>query len=83
MKRSQRSKLRVMIRTPGGKNVYRFKERRTGHPTCGECECKLNRARLNRIQIKKLSKVQKRPSRPYPELCPKCMRAKIKGDMLI
>jgi len=83
MKRSQRSQLRVMVRTPGGSTVYRFKERRTGHPTCGVCGCKLNRARLNRIQISKLSKVQKRPSRPYPELCTRCMRSKIKGEMLI
>ncbi|MDD5417118.1 MAG: 50S ribosomal protein L34e [Candidatus Aenigmarchaeota archaeon] len=79
MKRSERTRLRVKIRTPGGRNVYRFKQRRVGHATCGKCGCKLNRARLTKIQVKKLTKVQKRPSRPYPELCSKCMRLKIKG----
>jgi len=81
MKRSQRSKLKTKITTPGGNNKWVFKERRTGHPTCGACGCKLNRGRYSKVQIKKLSKVQRRPSRPYPELCTKCMRIKIKGTL--
>ena len=33
------------------------------------------------IDFKKLSKTQRRPERPYPELCSKCMREKIKSKV--
>jgi len=64
----------VQRKTPGGKNVTHFKKEKPGHALCSKCGVKLNRARLNPIKIKKSSKVQRRPERPFPNLCSKCMR---------
>ena len=74
----QRSK-RVKKKTPSGVTKWVVKKKRPSHAKCGICGEKLNRARLTRVQIKKLTKTQRRPSRPYPELCSKCMRLKIKS----
>jgi len=73
-----RSSLRTKKKTPGGVTKWVVKKRRPSHAKCGICKEKLNRGRLNPTQVKKLTKTQKRPSRPYPELCSRCMRAKIK-----
>ncbi len=78
MRASFKVSRRKTVRTPGGKLKWVMRERKPGHATCGTCGAKLNRARLTRDRVKKLSKVQKRPSRPFPELCSRCMRLKIK-----
>jgi large subunit ribosomal protein L34e len=33
------------------------------------------------MEVRKLSKTGRRPERPYPELCSKCMREKIKDKL--
>jgi large subunit ribosomal protein L34e len=42
------------------------------------CGAKLNRAKLNPTELKKLPKAQRRPERPLPHLCPGCMREEMK-----
>ena len=79
MRRAMRSSLRTKKKTPSGITKCVVKSKRVSHAKCGKCGEKLNRARLNKSQISKLTKSKKRPSRPYPELCSKCMRQKIKG----
>ncbi|MBU3905346.1 MAG: 50S ribosomal protein L34e [Nanoarchaeota archaeon] len=79
MRRADRGKLRTKKKTPSGITKWVMKKRRVSHAKCGICKNKLNRARLDKAQVSKLSKTQRRPSRPYPELCSKCMRAKLKG----
>lgn len=81
MRKAQRSSKRTKVRTPSGVLKWVIKVKRVSHAKCGICKNKLNRARLNKGQIKKLTKTQKRPTRPYPELCSKCMRAKIKSTV--
>lgn len=73
-----RTKLRKQIRTPGGITKWVIKKKRVSHAIC-KCGAKLNRARLDPNKLKKLTKTQRRPTRPFPELCSKCMRAKIKS----
>lgn len=78
MRRAMRTRLRKTVRTPGGITKWVVMKRRSSHAKC-KCGAKLNRARLNPAQVGKLTKTEKRPTRPYPELCSKCMRAKIKS----
>ena len=73
-----RSKKRVKVKTPGGKAALHFKKKRPAPARCARCGRKLNRAKLNSTEIRKVTKVQRRPERPYPELCPSCMREVIK-----
>lgn len=73
-----RTRKRTKKKTPGKITKWVIKKKRHSHARC-VCGAKLNRARLTPIQRKKLTKTKKRPSRPYPELCSKCMRDKIKS----
>jgi len=73
-----RSLRKVYVRTPGGRNVihYRFKKPRLAK--CGSCGATLKGIPNKRPnEMKNLSKSKKRPSRPHPNLCSKCMRKKI------
>ena len=76
-----RSKKRYNIKTPGGKNVRHFKKKRPSFATCKKCGAKLNRAKLNFRQLKRLPKTKKRPERPFPELCSRCMREHFKNKV--
>ena len=78
MRRGLRTKKRVKVRTPGGKLVWKFKKRKPSHTKCGKCGKKLNRLRLSPDQFKKLCRTERRPERPFPELCPRCMREELK-----
>jgi large subunit ribosomal protein L34e len=69
---------RVHVKTPGGRNVIHYEKRKNSAGTCGICGKPLNRARMLPSTKKKLSKTAKRPERPYPHLCPSCMREEIK-----
>ena len=66
-----RSTKRYKVKTPGGKTVIHLKKRKPSYAICKKCGAKLNRPKLN---VKKLPKTKKRPERPFPELCSKCMR---------
>lgn len=69
-----RSTKRYKVKTPGGRNVIHFKKRKTSYIVCKKCGAKLNRSKLNLKEIRKLSKTKKRPERPFPNLCSKCIR---------
>ena len=76
MRRAQRTRSmkKTRIRTPGGKTVVRIKKKRPSYHKCGKCGSKLNRKRLRIKEIKNIPKTKRRPERPLPELCPRCMR---------
>lgn len=78
MKRSNQRKIQRMVKTPGNRSKIQFRKKRPAYHTCGSCGKKMTRARLCVSKFRKLSKTQRRPERPYPELCSKCMRLKIK-----
>ena len=71
-----RSLRRVYVKTPGGKTIIHYRRRKPGKPQCAECGDVLKGvARGITAEIKKLSKTEKRPERPYGgNLCSKCSR---------
>jgi len=78
-KKKSKSKRQVQRRTPGGKTVTFFKERKHSKSICGVCKNQLHGIpTTTKHQLKKLSKTQRRPERPYGGiLCSACMRKKI------
>ena len=67
---------RVKTRIPSGKSIIHYKRRKPAKHRCGMCGNVLQ-AVPNQIpsKIKKLSKSQRRPQRPFGGvLCSKCMR---------
>jgi len=84
MRRQLRSRVawkRRRIVTPGGKNVVKFKKSRPAYHVCPRCGAKLTTPRLTPVLIRKLTKVQRRPERRFPELCSYCSRLAIKEMM--
>lgn len=81
MKRALRSRKikKIVKRTPGNRLTLHLRKAKPDYPHCGSCGKKIVRAKLRPSEIRKLPKVQRRPERPFPELCAKCMREKIKS----
>ena len=77
-----RSLRRVNRRTPGNRTVTHFEKKRPSKPVCGNCGKPLNSIPRQDI-VRKLPKSSRRSERPYPELCPKCSRAKIKEKLKV
>ena len=76
-----RSTKRLKVKTSGGKVSIHFKRRKPSYATCKKCGAKLNRAKLNVGYVKRMSKTEKRPERPFPELCSRCMREHFKDKV--
>ena len=79
--RVSKSIKRYKIKTPSSKNVTHFKKRRPSYIKCKQCGAKLNRPKLSVKKLKRLPKTKKRPERPFPELCSKCMRQHFKDKV--
>jgi len=62
---------RLIRKTPSGKIVTIYKPKKTGRHICGRCGGILN-IPYDQRKVRKLSKSEKIPSRPYPMLCSKC-----------
>jgi len=77
----KRTKKKIKKKTPGGKNVIHFRKKRSSHALCSNCGAKLNRPRLKILEIRKLPKTKKRPERPTPNFCPKCMKEYFKNKV--
>ena len=76
-----RSTKRRKVRVSGGKTFIHFKNEKPGHATCKSCGAKLSRPRINIKEVKKMSKTEKQPERPFPELCSRCMREYFKNKV--
>jgi large subunit ribosomal protein L34e len=77
-KEKSRSKRKVYTRVPSGKVKKVLKIRKSSAPKCGKCGKNLQGIpRLIPSKFKNLAKTKKRASRPYSDLCSKCMRKKI------
>ncbi len=74
-----RSLVRIKKKTPSGKIVIHYRKRKPAKPKCAICKKPLLGVPKDLpYKIKKLSKTQKRPERPYGGyLCSSCMRKKI------
>ncbi|KZX11222.1 50S ribosomal protein L34e [Methanobrevibacter curvatus] len=77
-----RSYRRTFKRTPGGKTVLRYKKKKPSKHVCAECGQLLHGVPRGRpYEIKKLSKSQKKPNRPFGGyLCSKCARKLFKAE---
>ncbi len=71
-----RSLRRVYVRTTKGKSVIHYERRKPGKPQCSDCGDYLKGVASGiTFKVKKLSKTQRRPERPYGGvLCGSCMR---------
>lgn len=79
-KLKSRTKRRVYIKTPGGKNKILYKKRNMGKIKCGNCGGELHGIpRMIRSKFRSIPKSKKRVERLYGgNLCSRCMRKKIK-----
>ena len=70
---------RIKVTTPSGRRTVHFERKRNGAPTCADCGSLLKGvARGTPHQVKKTSKSERRPERPYGGvLCSACTREKI------
>ena len=80
MKPSLRFSKRRQRKSPSGKSIVKFKEKKPAHAKCGVCGGKLNAVpNKTKSQMRKLSKTQKRPERVFGGvLCHACTRRIIK-----
>ena len=71
---------RVFTRTPSGKSVIRYKQRKPSAAHCGRCGAQLQgMPRVIPSKVAKLFKTQKRPERPFGGvLCSRCLRDTMK-----
>ncbi|OGI15352.1 50S ribosomal protein L34e [Candidatus Micrarchaeota archaeon RBG_16_49_10] len=78
MRRSLRSNSirKMKTKIPGNRVVVHFSRKKPSIAKCGSCGKPLNGVpRLRPSRLKKLSKTEKRPERPYGgSLCPECSR---------
>ena len=80
-----RSLRRVKVKTPGGRVITHYRERKPEKSKCGVCKGGLSGVpREIPSKIGKLSKSQRRPSRyAGGNLCSKCSRQNIKSNVII
>ncbi|MCS7140475.1 MAG: 60S ribosomal protein L34 [Candidatus Nezhaarchaeota archaeon] len=71
-----RGKPHKLVRTPGGRLVWRPIEYERSKAKCAWCHGELHGTpALPKVKMRKLSKSSKRPERPYGGyLCSKCLR---------
>ena len=72
---------RTKVTTPSGRSVIHYTPRKHARAQCGTCGVFLQAVVTGRpSQIHKLSKSERRPSRPYGGvLCSKCTRLTVKA----
>ncbi len=76
---------KLQRRTPGGKTVTHKKKKKTGKHKCAICHDLLHGTpRGSPVEIGKLSKTERRPSRPFGgQLCSKCSRIVIRLKAMV
>ncbi|MEM4239936.1 MAG: 50S ribosomal protein L34e [Candidatus Woesearchaeota archaeon] len=75
-RRRSRTLRRIFVRTPGGRNVVHYAERKKSRPHCSSCGAELHGIKaVAPREMHAMPKTQKRPERPYGGvLCSACMR---------
>jgi large subunit ribosomal protein L34e len=71
-----RSWRRKNVKTPGSRSVIRYGKKKSGMAMCAVCKKPLHGVpRVREIEMKKLTKTERRPERPFGgNLCSSCMR---------
>ena len=74
---------RVYVKTPGGRTTLHYRKRKPSHAQCGSCGSILKGVLRERPVGMRVSKSQKRPSRPFGGvLCSACMRTMIAAKVM-
>mgnify|MGYP001579856765 CR=1 FL=1 len=75
-----RAQKRITVKTPAGRLVTHYEERKPGRASCAKCGVTLHGTPAARpIKLKSIAKTKKRPQRPFGgQLCSSCTRAEIK-----
>ncbi|MBE6494668.1 MAG: 50S ribosomal protein L34e [Methanosphaera stadtmanae] len=73
---------RVLKRVPGGRQAVHYKKKRPSKHVCAKCGKVLDGVPRGRpYEIKKLSKNQRRPNRPYGgQYCTNCTKQLLKEE---
>ena len=79
-----RSRRRVKVRTPGGRQVTHYEKRKPGPARCARCGRPLAGVpRLRPNRLRRMSKTAKRPERPYGGvLCPSCLAELLRESII-
>lgn len=72
--RNSKKMRKIKLKSPGGETLISFKRKKPSYAKCKLCGKKLNIPKMNVKKLKNLPKTKKRPERPFPELCSRCMR---------
>jgi large subunit ribosomal protein L34e len=74
---------KVFVRTPGGRTRLHYKKKKPSKAKCAQCGALLKGvARARASRLKDIPKTKKRPERPYPNLCSRCARERIKQEKI-
>lgn len=79
--RNNRSLRKIKRKASGGRTVVHLRKKKPEQLLCYKCGAKLNRPKLTTVELKKMPKSKRRPQRPFPELCSKCMRKYFKESV--
>jgi large subunit ribosomal protein L34e len=79
--RTSKSMRKVKVKSPGGETLISFRRKKPSYVKCKKCGERLNRPKLSVKKLKNLPKTKKRPERPFPELCSRCMREYFKNKV--
>lgn len=79
--RNSKNLRKIKKKASGGRTVIHMRKANSRNILCRNCGAKLNRAKLSVGQLRKLPKTKKRPQRPFPDLCSKCMRKYFKESV--
>ncbi|MHA2097141.1 MAG: 50S ribosomal protein L34e [Candidatus Kariarchaeaceae archaeon] len=79
VRKSIRSGKRKLVKTPGGRFYFKSITKKPNYAHCATCDRNLpGVARGTRVQVRRMSISQRRPSRPYAgQLCSPCLRQKL------
>lgn len=72
---------KVFVKTPGNRTTVHYRTRKPSKAVCGKCGAVLPGVASEKpYKLKKMSKTEKRPERPYGgNLCSKCLRLTMKA----
>lgn len=83
---SQRSRsfIKRKVSTPGGKSSIHYVKKKPSKARCGSCKKPLHGVPTDfKANVKKLSKTQRRPERPYGgNLCSSCTKEVIRKKII-
>jgi large subunit ribosomal protein L34e len=81
-RKKSRTLRRIKVKTPGGKTITHYRQRKPGKAKCAKCRKPLAGVAIARAtQMNKIPKNQRRPERPFGGvLCSNCLKVLLKNQ---